>query len=369
MNQRIVRLLAGSVLAVAVSAAWAADNDGGVLHFDISRFDVSGNTLLPQQLIDQAVAPFTGKQRDFGDVQRALEAVEAVYHQRGYGVVTVELPEQELQSGVVQLKVIQTKIGRVLVKGNTHFSEANIRASVPELQEGRTPNLNLVSTSLKLANENPSKKVTLKLASGEQDDEVDATLNVDDQSVWKGMLNADNTGTASTMSPACNTPPPAKTPAASRSTAPATTSRCTRWTTRSTSTAAIRTSIPAPSPPACSTWPSAARARSTAGATTTTWPSAAITNPRSSTASTTRPSRTMSSCSAKSWATTSPSIRSASPTSACWACRVARPAARSRWCTTSPAAATAARTISRARAPARRPTTRCCAWPPAIRTL
>src|SRR5476651_123552 len=199
MNQRIVRLLAGSVLAVAVSAAWAADNDGGVLHFDISRFDVSGNTLLPQQLIDQAVAPFTGKQRDFGDVQRALEAVEAVYHQRGYGVVTVELPEQELQSGVVQLKVIQTKVGRVLVKGNTHFSEANIRASVPELQEGRTPNLNLVSTSLKLANENPSKKVTLKLASGEQDDEVDATLNVDDQSVWKGMLNADNPGTGSTV--------------------------------------------------------------------------------------------------------------------------------------------------------------------------
>ena len=198
MNQRIVRLLAGSVLAVAVSAAWAADNDGGVLHFDISRFDVSGNTLLPQQLVDQAVAPFTGKQRDFGDVQRALEALEAVYHQRGYGVVTVELPEQELQSGVVQLKVIQTKIGRVLVKGNTHFSETNIRASVPELQEGRTPNLNLVSTSLKLANENPSKKVTLKLASGEQDDEVDATLNVDDQSVWKGMFNADNTGTGST---------------------------------------------------------------------------------------------------------------------------------------------------------------------------
>src|SRR5471030_2392077 len=198
MNQRLVRLLAGSVLAVAVSAAWAADNAGGDLHFDISRFDVSGNTLLPPSLIEQTVAPYTGQRRDFGDVQRALEALEAVYRQRGYGVVTVELPEQELKSGVVLLKVVQTKVGRVLVKGNEHFSEANIRASVPALQEGQTPNLDRVSTGLKLANENPSKKVNLKLQSGQQDDEVDATLDVVDESVWKGMLNADNTGTGQT---------------------------------------------------------------------------------------------------------------------------------------------------------------------------
>src|SRR5471032_1145383 len=348
MNQRIVRLLAGSVLAVAVSAAWAADNDGGVLHFDISRFDVSGNTLLPQQLIDQAVAPFTGKQRDFGDVQRALEALEAVYHQRGYGVVTVELPEQELQSGVVQLKVIQTKVGRVLVKGNTHFSETNIRASVPELQEGRTPNLNLVSTSLKLANESPSKKVTLKLASGEQDDEVDATLNVVDESVWKGMFNADNTGTGSTGKnhvgvvlqnanlfgldhvASLQYTTTSEDPSGVKVYGAGYHIRCTRWTIRWISTAAIRTSIPAPSRPACSTWPSAARARSTAGATTITWPSAATTSPEYFTASTTRPSRTTSSCWVNSWATTSPSIRLASPTSTCRACRAARPAARSR---------------------------------------
>src|SRR5476649_2985205 len=82
MNQRIVRLLAGSVLAVAVSAAWAADNAGGDLHFRSSRFDVSGNTLLPPSLIEQTVAPYTGQRRDFGDVQRALEALEAVYRQR-----------------------------------------------------------------------------------------------------------------------------------------------------------------------------------------------------------------------------------------------------------------------------------------------
>ncbi|HEU6454973.1 MAG TPA: hypothetical protein VN201_05875, partial [Roseateles sp.] len=43
MKLRLARLVAGSVLAAAVGAAWADD----AIRFEISRFDVSGNTLLP----------------------------------------------------------------------------------------------------------------------------------------------------------------------------------------------------------------------------------------------------------------------------------------------------------------------------------
>ena len=53
-----------------------------------------------------------------GDVT-PLEALEAAYRERGYNVVTVELPEQELNGGVVQLRVVETRIGRVSVKGKT----------------------------------------------------------------------------------------------------------------------------------------------------------------------------------------------------------------------------------------------------------
>jgi hemolysin activation/secretion protein len=69
----------------------------------------------------------------------ALEALEAAYRERGYNVVTVELPEQELNGGVVQLRVVETKIGRVSVKNNQYFDEANIRRSLPALQEGSRP--------------------------------------------------------------------------------------------------------------------------------------------------------------------------------------------------------------------------------------
>lgn len=196
MKRRFARLLAGSVLAVAVSAAWAADEPqaSDVIRFDISRFEVAGNTLLPAADVERAVAPFAGHDRDFGDVQRALEALEELYHQRGYNVVTVRLPEQELNGGVVRLQVVQTKIGKVIVSGNQAFSEANIRASLPTLQPGRTPNLTKVSANLKLANENPARKIRLSLSEGAGEDEVDAKVEVSDESPWKVMANFDNTG-------------------------------------------------------------------------------------------------------------------------------------------------------------------------------
>eukprot|EP01034_Spumella_vulgaris_P025049 gene25049-31459_t len=195
MTLKLARFFAGTLLAAAVSTAWAQASSDDI-RFDISRFEVKGNTLLPAAEVERLVGPYTGQRRDFGDVQRALEALEAAYHARGYNVVTVELPEQELNQGVVLLKVMETKIGRVKVENNRYFDEANIRRSLPALQEGRTPNLNEVSNSLRLANENPSKKVNLKLQSSETDGEVDARLEVTDENAWKGIpirINVDET--------------------------------------------------------------------------------------------------------------------------------------------------------------------------------
>jgi hemolysin activation/secretion protein len=199
MPFRLARLLAGFVFASAASVAWATDQPAAaVLRFEIKRFEIAGNTLLPEAEVNAVVAPFTGKDRDFGDIQRARQALEAAYHAYGYKMTTVKLPEQELNQGVVKLNVAQTRIGRVIVSGNTVFDEANIRRSMPSLQPGQTPNLNRVSANLRQANENPAKKIQIKLASAQADGEVDARLDVTDENAWKAVVNLDNSGSDST---------------------------------------------------------------------------------------------------------------------------------------------------------------------------
>jgi len=92
--------------------------------FDIQRFEVQGNTLLAAEAVEQTLAPFRGGNREFADIQRALESLEQAYRDRGYGVVQVSLPEQDITQGVVRLRVVEARIGRIIVEGNTILSAA-----------------------------------------------------------------------------------------------------------------------------------------------------------------------------------------------------------------------------------------------------
>ena len=164
------------LLAQAASepATWAAPAAPvAVPRFEIRRYLTQGNSLLSQERLNQVLQPFTGKDKDFGDVQRALEALQAAYQAEGYGGVEIRLPEQELERGEVRFVVIEVKIAKITVEGNVNFDEANIRRSVPSLREGATPNSREIAESIRLANENPAKQSAVLLRGSQREDEID----------------------------------------------------------------------------------------------------------------------------------------------------------------------------------------------------
>ena len=166
--------------------------------FEIREIKVDGNTLLKQAVLDRAFAPFVGPNRDFGDVQKALEALEQAYTKAGYGAIQVSLPEQELDQGVVTLKVIESKIAKIIFEGNRLFDEANIRNSLPALREGAVPNVHKMGDNLRLANESPSKQTAVILRNTDTEGEVDAVVRVAEQKPTKYNVSLDNTGTTPT---------------------------------------------------------------------------------------------------------------------------------------------------------------------------
>ena len=185
--------LSSFLLAMATLHCLAADDS-----FDIVRFRIVGNTLLPEAEVQAAVAPLAGPKRVYGDIQKALEALEAVYRRAGYSTVQVYVPEQELTSGVVRLQVTEGVIGKVLISGNKYFDNANIRASLPELKEGRAPNLRQMSEAIQLANESPAKQVGVTLGMSEEEGKVDAKVAVAEDNPQRIFATADSTGTAAT---------------------------------------------------------------------------------------------------------------------------------------------------------------------------
>jgi hemolysin activation/secretion protein len=169
-----------------------------ILRFAIDRYVVEGASLLNQAEIDAAVAPFVGKDKDFSDVQRALEAVEDAYAKRGFSAVRVLLPEQELEKGTVHFRVVESRFGKVAVKDNRHVSEANVLNAVPSVHSGGVPRSRQIARELKLANENPARQMNVVLKAGEKDEEVDANIIVTDSKPSSWGLTVDNTGTPET---------------------------------------------------------------------------------------------------------------------------------------------------------------------------
>ena len=187
--------------AACISLAAVAQQPQGVIEpprITIERFALDGNTLLTPAQIETALAAFKGPNKDFGDIQRALEALEQAYREAGWGVVQVSLPEQDISRGVIQFRVTEARVGKVIVEGNEHFSAANVRRSVPSLKQGETPNSRATGRNLQVAAENPAKQTTVVLRGGEQEREVDAIIKVADSRPWKASASLDNTGTQST---------------------------------------------------------------------------------------------------------------------------------------------------------------------------
>ena len=166
--------------------------------FDITRFVVEGNTLLKPSEIEEIVSRYTGKQKDIADVQRAQQALQDAYQKKGYRGVQVILPEQVVSQGIVRLKVIEARTGRITIEGNEYHDDANVRGSLPSLKQGSPPNARDIAAELRVANENPSKQTTVLFKPSNQPEELDATIKVVDEKPWKIYAYGDNTGDSQT---------------------------------------------------------------------------------------------------------------------------------------------------------------------------
>ncbi|WP_409524728.1 ShlB/FhaC/HecB family hemolysin secretion/activation protein [Nitrincola sp. MINF-07-Sa-05] len=162
--------------------------------FTITGYQITGSTLIDPQILESLANSHTGHDRSFTDIENARAAVQAAFAERGYGAVQVVIPEQEITGADVALRVVEARLASVDIRGPVFHDEANIRNSLPQLIEGASPNTVALSRSLALANENPSKRTAVSLATGDRTGEIIARVAVEDQKTSRFTLGVDNTG-------------------------------------------------------------------------------------------------------------------------------------------------------------------------------
>lgn len=175
------RLLLAAGLVWCLGTAFAQQAmpaaTGATATFPIRGFELKGDIPLRAEDTTRILAPYIRADGNLTTLQQAASALEAALKEKGYTLHRVTLPPQEVGDKVV-FNVIRFVIGKVTVEGQGGFSTENIRASVPELQEGQSPNFQTLAVQTAIANENPAKQVQVALKESDEEEKIDVNLLV-----------------------------------------------------------------------------------------------------------------------------------------------------------------------------------------------
>lgn len=173
--------------------------ENAALRFDVLEYVIEGNTVLDTAAIERAVYPFLGLQRSLQDVDHARAALEKEYQEQGYLTVSVELPEQRVNTGEVRLRVVEGRVEKLRVTGAQYHLPSKIRAGVPSLATGSVPQFTEVQQELAALGRQPDRRLTPLLRPGKTPGKLEVELQVDDQLPLHASVEANNKQSPNTV--------------------------------------------------------------------------------------------------------------------------------------------------------------------------
>ena len=170
--------------------------------FDIYNFHIEGNSVLDVESVEMAVYPFLGPQKKIEDVEQARKALEAIYRERGYPTVVVDIPEQNVEEGVVNLRVVEGEVEYLKISGTRYFSQGLIRNSIPSLAQGQVPYMPEVKKELgAVSAETQDRSVTPIFRAGTTPGKTEVEIKVKDSLPVHGGLEINGRNTEYTTRP------------------------------------------------------------------------------------------------------------------------------------------------------------------------
>ncbi|MEK6243975.1 MAG: ShlB/FhaC/HecB family hemolysin secretion/activation protein [Pseudomonadota bacterium] len=168
------------------------------LKVNVTGFKITGNTLFSEAVLLPTVQEFIGKEQNIDGLNDAATKVRAYYRERGYFLAQAYLPQQEIKDGVIEIAVIEARIGKVALdfKAGTRYSEGLIRGIIEHhLHEGDIITENELETPLLLLNDFPNAIVTSEIKPSQTIGAADLTIHVSDAPGWiNGSVDIDNHG-------------------------------------------------------------------------------------------------------------------------------------------------------------------------------
>ena len=121
----------------------------------VRGFEISGNTALGSDELQQVVAPYAGKELTLEEIYQVADSITRYYRTKGYTLAAAIVPQQKVSTGQIRLEVIEGKLGQIRAEGNRHYRESFLRWQLNQLKSGEVLRNAPLEREMLLLNELP----------------------------------------------------------------------------------------------------------------------------------------------------------------------------------------------------------------------
>jgi len=165
--------------------------------FFIREIKITGNTVIPTEQLKVIAATYENKTITLQDLTELTNRLTLLYKQQGYVTSRAYVPAQRLENEILEIKILEGKLGDIDVEGNRYFKEAQIRKQL-EMKQGEVVNINQLEKDLNQLNSHPDRKTKAVLLPGDRPETVDFKVNVKDRFPLHANFSMNNAGTEAT---------------------------------------------------------------------------------------------------------------------------------------------------------------------------
>jgi len=165
--------------------------------FKLNDLRLNGVKALSNEELQSITAPYIGRDVTLADLEALAQAITARYKERGYFLAQAVVPVQTVRDGIVEISVIEGRLGKVdvVVAPDAPISEARVRGFLAPLQPGEAVSAPAYERSMLLLSDQPGVKVSSGLQEGTQSGTTDLSVEVVAAPRWAFTAEADNHGT------------------------------------------------------------------------------------------------------------------------------------------------------------------------------
>ena len=145
----------------------------------IKSIKVTGVTLFPGSAIEAITSQYENKEFTLSGLQKIADRITDLYRKKGYIISRAHIPPQKIEQGILEITVIESKIGDIQLKGNRYYSTKLIDSYLT-IKKGDFLNYNDLKLDLDNINAHPDRTVKSVLVPGQVPGETDIILNEQD---------------------------------------------------------------------------------------------------------------------------------------------------------------------------------------------